>query len=120
LPLAIYHAFNNDQYVVFLDFLSFIGGDNWDNLLQKAIEKSKLFVILVGANFEESYWQNQEKHLAINRYREHSLRILPVLIDGAPVPNGFHGLHYLTYQTTDSPESLINGIQLTVESLDNS
>ncbi|MCB1954501.1 MAG: toll/interleukin-1 receptor domain-containing protein [Rhodocyclaceae bacterium] len=117
LPLAIHAALGAASRVVFWDSQAFIGGAPWRPLLLDMLRRSRLFVLLVGAAFERSHWQEQEMIAAIDC--QHSGKgapqLLPVCIDGAELPFGLLGRHCLHYRSGEPPAPLIAELRRALE-----
>lgn len=87
---------------IFLDYESISGGDEWPDTIRKAVEKASVLIVIIGKNWlfmqdEESGkrkidiptdWVRNEIITFLNRYKENKeLLVLPVLINGAKMPN---------------------------------
>ena len=62
-------------------------GDFWDSELPRALATSRVFTVLVSANYETAHYLQFEVVAAINRARQNGTpRLVPVYLDGLPPP----------------------------------
>lgn len=69
---------------IFLAHEDIDGGSNWVSKLYEEIQNSKIFIMLLSANYHSSNYTEQEAGIALNC----SKTILPISIDGT-TPHGF-------------------------------
>lgn len=88
---------------VFLDCRNLILGDDWDQELRKAQQKSLVTVVLISSKTEEAYYQREEIAAAIALARENAEnhRVVPVFLNrqaqkNSSVPYGLRLKHGLT------------------------
>lgn len=87
---------------IFLDYESINGGDEWPDTIRKAVEEASVLIVIVGKNWlfmqdeasgkrkidMENDWVRKEIITFLKRQRENKeLLLLPVLINGAKMPN---------------------------------
>lgn len=70
---------------VYLDARRLRPGDFWDVELPRALATSRVFTVLVSANYETAHYLQDEVVAAINRARRNGTpRVVPVYLDGLP------------------------------------
>jgi len=74
---------------VFLDDISLVPGDNWDEVLPSAQRSSLISVILVSPNSDKAYYQREEIAAAIQMARDdpRTHRVVPVYFKSKEIPN---------------------------------
>jgi hypothetical protein len=72
---------------VYLDARRLRPGDFWDIELPRALATSRVFTVLVSANYATAHYLQDEVVAAINRARSNGTpRVVPVYLDGLPPP----------------------------------
>lgn len=83
-------------------------GDDWNRLLNQAIEKCKVFIVLVTLNALNSKWVKKETRKAFNRKEknEANFKIIPVVFDVKleELPRAISEIHYV--DITDDKERI--------------
>lgn len=87
---------------IFLDSESLTGGDKWPEIIRYAVETASVLIVIIGKNWlftqdeisgkrkidMENDWVRKEIVTFLNRHKvDNELLILPVLINGAIMPN---------------------------------
>lgn len=82
---------------VFLDTKSVRPGDVWDQIIAEAQSNSRVTVVLVSANTNEAFYQQEEIATAIRMARKDSTkhRVVPVYVDTDPSDRVPYGLSRL-------------------------
>jgi hypothetical protein len=85
------------QSTVFVDTKSVRLGDAWDNTIAEAQRSSRVTVVLVSANTDAAFYQQEEIATAIAMARKDSTkhRVVPVYLDTAPSNREPYGLRRL-------------------------
>lgn len=70
----------------FLDKWHLVPGEPWQEALEEALDRSRTFAVFIGPG-GIGPWQNEEMRDALDaRVRDKSLRVIPVLLPGASMP----------------------------------
>jgi len=84
----------------FQDVLKLEPGDRWERKLYRHIDRSDLFLLFWSTNAKESKWVLEEVRYAIKRKGGNDLAppdVIPVIIEGPPVPHPPEDLAYLHF-----------------------
>lgn len=83
----LFDLLNEGNRRVYLDARRLQPGDFWDIELPRALATSRIFIVLISANYATSHYLQDEVVAAINRARQNGApRVVPVYLDGLPAP----------------------------------
>lgn len=102
----------------FLDKSGISGGDDFVNVICKAIQNSRLVLVLASSHAYESNYVPNEINYALN----HKKKILPYIIDSSRPPDSFQFLlstvHWISVQDIPAGEGLIHVINKCLKEVD--
>ncbi len=93
---------------VWVDQLDIKPGDRWDDVVEKALEESTIFLLFISKASTESSNVMDELSIALNSNKQ----IIPVLIEECPIP-----MRLRRNQYADFVNNYENGIELLIQAL---
>src|SRR5215213_7499402 len=85
-------------YEVWLDEHELIAGDALGEKIAGALKETKVIVVIVSENSVRSNWLKYELNIAIERMVKGDCRVIPTVIDNAPLPPEVAGRIYADFR----------------------
>lgn len=85
-------------YEVWLDEHELLAGDALGEKIAGALKETKVIVVVVSENSVRSNWLKYELNIAIERMIKGDCRVIPAVIDEAPVPSEVEGRKYADFR----------------------
>lgn len=114
--LSLYRRLKAAGIPVWMDDIKLQAGDHWQQVIEKALEQSRVVVICVGPSGLGDF-QQREVGVALKLESEGALKVMPVILPGvvgeSAIPPFLRALHYVDFRRTDiNPfERLLSGIR---------
>ncbi|NIM10752.1 MAG: TIR domain-containing protein [Candidatus Aminicenantes bacterium] len=114
---SLYQKLERAGFAPWLDKESLRGGDDWDKVIRKAIEKEIDYVVVLQSHellkkFEG--YVNKEINLALDRqdeFRRGIRFIIPIKIDDCPILEELEHLHTIDFSVADNIEEVVKTIR---------
>lgn len=98
-------SLENKGVSTWTDFKSIRPGQRWLDEIQRALDRAKCFVIMVGPKNHVGEWQDREWQGALQRtWTDSSKRLIPVLVDDATPPSFLRDWGFVRMQASQ-PDS---------------
>lgn len=98
---------------IFLDTDDIFGGDRWQAALETCAATAPCALILLGRSGLGN-WQKAEVELFLAEHRQRQMRVIPVLLPGAPDPTGFLAQHNQIDLRTGLAEEGVRNIEFAI------
>lgn len=87
-----------EGFQIWLDEKDLVAGDALAAGISRAVESARVVLVVVSKNSVRSKWLKYELNLATDRMIKGHCRVIPVIIDGSPLPPEVAGLLYVEWR----------------------
>lgn len=102
--LSLYRRLKAAGIPVWMDDIKLQAGDHWQQMIEKALEQSRVVVICVGPSGLGDF-QQREVGVALKLESEGALKVMPVILPGVAkepdIPPFLRSLHYVDFRRPD-------------------